>query len=200
MLDGENWMKNSQKMFSLIAFVLVLASITLPFWTVIMTAPTYPTRNLSMRVYSSYYEGDIAEWDTVGNLVGVKVPPPIPENIFVVIPIALYLIAALALLSAFKPAFSKIAAIAPFVLLTFLTAFTQYSLYVFGHDLDPNRPLRYVEPFTPPVIGLKKVGTLTTYHLPHIGSLLLIAAGVLLVFAYKKSRTVDNDATSPDKA
>jgi hypothetical protein len=193
-------MKNLPKTYSLIAFVLLLACMPMPFWTVIMTAPTYPTRNLSMRVYSSYFEGDIAEWDVVGNLVGVKVPPPIPEEIFVIIPIALYVIAALALLSAFKPALLKITMITPWLLLTALTAFTQYSLYIFGHDLDPARPLRYVEPFTPPVIGLKKVGTLTTYHLPHVGSLLLIAAGVFLVFAYRKSRMEPSYEDSPNKA
>ena len=192
-------MKNLPKTYSLIAFVLLVACMPMPFWTVIMTAPTYPTRNLSMRVYSSYFEGDIAEWDVVGNLVGVKVPPPIPEEIFTIIPIALYVIAALALLSAFKPALLKFTRLTPWFLLAFLTAFTQYSLYIFGHDLDPNRPLRYVEPFTPPVIGLKKVGTLTTYHLPHIGSFLLIAAAVFLAFAYKKSRMEDNHAISPDK-
>jgi len=193
-------MKNLPRTYSLIAFVLLVACMPMPFWTVIMTAPTYPTRNLSMRVYSSYYEGDIAEWDVVGNLVGVKVPPPIPENIFVVIPIVLYVIAALALLSAFKPKLLKITMTTPWLLLIALTAFTQYSLYVFGHDLDPNRPLRYVEPFTPPVIGLKKVGTLTTYHLPHVGSLMLIAAGVFLVFAYRKSRMEPTDEDSPNKA
>jgi len=193
-------MKNLPKTYSLIAFALLLACMPMPFWTVIMTAPTYPTRNLSMRVYSSYFEGDIAEWDVVGNLVGVKVPPPIPEEIFVIIPIALYVIAALALLSAFKPALLKITMITPWLLLTALTAFTQYSLYIFGHDLDPARPLRYVEPFTPPVIGLKKVGTLTTYHLPHVGSLLLIAAGVFLVFAYRKSRMEPSYEDSPNKA
>jgi hypothetical protein len=193
-------MTKKAKTYLLIAFALVLISLPLPFWTVIMTAPTYPERNLSMRVYSSYYEGDIAEWDVVGNLVGVKVPPPIPEGIFTVIPAALVLIAALTLLSIFKPKFLKLTMFMPWLLLLFLTAFTQYSLYVFGHDLDPNRPLRYVEPFTPPVIGIVKVGTLTTYHLPHIGSLLLISAGVLLVFAYKNKGNNINHAASKEKA
>ncbi len=192
--------KNKTKIFSLIAFVLIVISMPLPFWTVIMTAPTYPERNLSMRVYSSYYEGDIREWDIVGNLVGVKVPPPIPEEIFTVIPVALVIIALLALLSAFKPKLLKIAMWTPWILIAFLTVFTQYSLYLFGHDLDPSRPLRYVEPFTPPVIGIMKVGTLTTYHLPHIGSFLLISAGVLLVFAYKNTRKNENHENSPNKA
>lgn len=168
------------------AVVLLLISLPLPFWTVIMDAPTYPERNLSMRVYLNYFEGDIDEWNIVGNLVGVKVPPPIPEEAFVIVPLAMGALILICLAASFQPKLLKMAALGPWVFITALTIFTQYSLYLFGHDLDPNAPLKYVEPFTPPVIGIKKIGRMVTYHLPHVGSLLLVAAGVLLYFAYKE--------------
>ncbi|MEK6220651.1 MAG: hypothetical protein N2D54_00190, partial [Chloroflexota bacterium] len=79
-------MKPKQSLIlSITAIIFLLVSIPLPFWTVIMDAPTYPERNLSMRVYLNYFEGDIQEWNVVGNLVGVKVPPPIPEEVFVIV-------------------------------------------------------------------------------------------------------------------
>jgi hypothetical protein len=170
---------------SMIACVLFLASLPLPFWTVIMKAPTYPERNLSMRVYPHMYEGDIREWNVVGNLVGVKVPPPIPEVIFSIVPAVLIGLAVLSLVAAFRPGWLKLAVPAPWLVLLLLTAFTQYSLYLFGHDLAENRPLRYVDPFTPPVIGIKKVGTLVTYHLPHIGSVVFVCAAILLLWAFR---------------
>ena len=167
-----------------IAGGLFLVSLPLPYWTVIMKAPTYPERDLSIRVYPTYYEGDIREWNVVGNLVGVKVPPPIPDVAFVIVPALITLLALLSLVAGFNRGWLKTAMIAPWVVLAGLTAFTQYSLYIFGHDLAPDRPLRYVEPFTPPVIGVKKIGTMLTYHLPHVGSFVYMGAALLLVWAY----------------
>jgi amino acid transporter len=134
------------------------------------------------------YEGDIQEWDVVGNLVGVKVPPPIPEVVFSIVPVVMVVLALLNLVAAFKPALLKIATIAPWVVLAGLMIFTQYSLYIFGHDLAPDRPLRYVEPFTPPVIGVKKIGSLVTWHLPHVGSFVFIGAALLLYWAFRINR------------
>lgn len=179
-------LKTTSMKFCIAAVVLILISIPLPYWTVIMSAPTYPERNLSMRVYLNYFEGDIQEWNVVGNLVGLKVPPPIPEEVFIIVPIAIGVLILLCIAAIFKSQLLKYAAAGPWIILTALGIWTQYSLYVFGHDLDPNAPLRYIEPFTPPVIGYIKVGRMVTYHLPHVGSLLLILAGVLLFLAYKQ--------------
>lgn len=188
--------KNSVKLI-IAAIVLLLISLPMPFWAVIMDAPTYPERNLSMRVYLNYFEGDIDEWNIVGSLVGVKVPPPIPEEAFVIVPIAMGLLILICVVAVFQPKLLKIAAFGPWVFITALTIFTQYSLYLFGHDLDPNAPLRYIKPFTPPVIGIKKIGRMVTYHLPQEGSLLLVAAGVLLFFAYKEYKKETQIAASP---
>ena len=170
---------------ALIAAALFLVSLPLPYWTVIMKAPTYPEGNLSMRVYPTHYEGDIREWNLIGNLVGVKVPPPIPDLAFEIVPVLIVLLTIISLIAAFDQRWLAVSMIMPWILLIGLTAFTQYSLYIFGHDLDPDRPLRYIEPFTPPVIGIKKIGTLLTFHLPHVGSFLFIAASLLLYWGYR---------------
>jgi amino acid transporter len=183
-----------------IAGGLFLVSLPLPYWTVIMKAPTYPERDLSMRVYPTYYEGDIREWNVVGNLVGVKVPPPIPDVAFVIVPALITLLALLSLVAGFNRGWLKTAMIAPWVVLAGLTAFTQYSLYIFGHDLAPDRPLRYVEPFTPPVIGVKKIGTMLTYHLPHVGSFVYMGAALLLVWAYWQHNNEVNREEASDAA
>jgi len=179
-------LKNTPLKLVIIAIVLILVSFPLPYWTVIMDAPTYPTRNLSMRVYLTYFEGDIDEWNVVGNFVGVKVPPPIPEEVFTIVPIAVGLVVLLSILSIIKPQLLKFTIWGPWVVLTALAAWTQYSLYLFGHDLDPNAPLRVLKPFTPPVIGVIQIYSLTTYHLPHVGSFLFVTAGILLFLANRK--------------
>jgi hypothetical protein len=197
----EEFMNKRQPLiFSLVSTVLILVSLRLPYWTVIMKAPTYPERNLSMRVYPHLYEGDIQEWNVVGNLVGVKVPPPIPEFVFSIVPVVLVAVAALSFIAAFRPGWLKLVMPLPWLVLIALTAFTQYSLYIFGHDLAEDRPLRYVDPFTPPVIGIKKVGSLVTYHLPHVGSALFIAAAIMLFLAYRINKKESIHVESPQSA
>ncbi len=162
-----------------------------------MKAPTYPEGNLSMRIYSTHYEGDIREWNLIGKLVGVKVPPPIPDRAFEIVPVLIVLIAIISLIAAFDQRWLVVSMIMSWILLIALTAFTQYSLYVFGHDLDPDRPLRYIEPFTPPVIGISKIGTLTTFHLPHVGSFLFVVASLLLYWGYRTYKKELGGQTKP---
>jgi hypothetical protein len=69
-----------------------------------------------------------------------------------------------------------------------LVIWAQYSLYLFGHSLDPDRPLRYLQPFTPPVIGIVTLGKIKTYHFPHLGAVLFGIAGLLVVWTAWRSR------------
>lgn len=172
----------------IIAAILYLSSLALPYWMVTMKAPTYPEKNLAIRVWAYRYAGDVKEWNTVGRLVGVRVPPPFPKVIFVIFPAAVAGLAALTLAAAFKPKLLKAAAILPWVTLAGLGVWFQYILYRYGHNLDPERPLRYVQPFTPPLVGIVKVGSIVTYHLFHVGAVLFVAAAVLAVLAARGAK------------
>ena len=148
-----------------------------------MRAPTYPERALFVRVYAYRYTGDIKEWNRVGRLVGVHVPPPIPELVLRIIPAAVLILALLCLLAAWRERWLPVAAIAPWVVLVGMVVYAQYSLYLFGHTLDPNRPLKYIKPFTPPVIGVVHLGKIRTYHFPFVGALLYGVAALLIGWA-----------------
>lgn len=178
-----------RRILVLVAGGLFLFSLLFPYWVVRMRAPTYPEGPLVVRVYAYKYDGDIAEWNRVGRLVGVKVPPPIPEVVFTLFPLAVIGLAALCVVAAFREGWLKIAAIVPWLVLAVLIAFAQYSLYLFGHSLDPDRPLKYIQPFTPPVIGIVTLGKIRTYHFPYPGSILFGIASLLLVWAAWRSRT-----------
>lgn len=169
------------RLLALAAAVLFLASLAFPFWTARMQAPSYPEKALALHMYAYKHAGDIEEWNLVGRLVGVKVPPPIPPLFFRLFPAAVVALSALALFSAARGRWLLVAAIAPWLVLGILLAWGQYSLYLFGHNLDPERPLRYLQPFTPPIVGVITMGKIQTYHFPNVGSLLFGAAGALLV-------------------
>ncbi|MBI4199123.1 MAG: hypothetical protein HY535_01445 [Chloroflexi bacterium] len=170
-----------QQLLALAAVPLFLASLAFPFWTARMKAPTYPEKALAMELYAYKYDGDLEEWNRVGRAVGVRVPPPVPDVFFPLFTAAVVGMGALALAGALRERWLGVAAVCPWLVLGVLMAWGQYSLYLFGHSLDPERPLRYLEPFTPPIVGVLTLGKIQTYHFPYVGSLLFVAAAALVV-------------------
>lgn len=171
------------RMLLIIAAALFAISLKLPYWSVTMSAPTYPEKNLKISVYATKYVGDIKEWNVVGKLVGVQVPPPFPPVVFTVAPLLIAGFAVLTVVAAFRERWRKPAAVAPWVFLIGTAAYLQYILYQYGHNLDPERPLRYIKDFTPPVIGIVTVGKIRTFHVPDAGAVLFVVAAVLIFIA-----------------
>jgi hypothetical protein len=145
-----------------------------------MRAPTYPERDLVLNLYAYRYSGDIEELNLVGRLVGVHVPPPIAGAFFPLFTGGVVVLAVLAATSAFGRRPRLLAVRLPLVLIAGVLAWGQFTLYEWGHDLDPARPLRYLQEFTPPVIGMFDLGKIRTFHLPGIGSVLFFGAVTLL--------------------
>ena len=55
-------------------------------------------------------------------------------------------------------------------------------LYQYGHSIDPESALgSAIEPFTPPIIGVGKIGQFGTIASLEIGMYLAIAAGVVVL-------------------
>ncbi|MDP6420479.1 MAG: hypothetical protein QF672_04040 [SAR202 cluster bacterium] len=169
------------------AAVLFLTSIFVPYWLMTMTAPPYPNQMLKVSVHGDRLEGDVVEWHRVSRLVGVTVPPPMPEIDFKVMPIAMIASAALALLAALtrRRVLSISACFLAWTVSVGMLGVLQYRLYLIGHDLDPTAPLRFFVKggFTPPAIGKLTVGSITTYHIPHVGTALTFAAILILTAA-----------------
>ena len=49
-----------------------------------------------------------------------------------------------------------------------------YKLYVFGHNLDPDAPLK-IPPFTPAIFGTKQIANFVTHSYPAVGGLFIFA-------------------------
>lgn len=127
--------------------------------------------------------GDVRELTIVSRLVGVDVKLP-PDVLFVAFPALIVALAVLCVLAALRARWAVVAAMAPWVVLLGLTVGMQIFLYGIGHNLAPDRPLKLLEPFTPPVFGTFGMGqSVRTWHLPHAGSVLYVIGGLLAVRA-----------------
>lgn len=167
-----------KRLFFLISAVLFLITLKLPFWMARMTAPSYPEGALVVRLYPNALVGDIKEINVVGGMLGMIIPD-VPRAAFISFQVSLVALAALSLIAAFSRRFEKPAVVLPWVVLLGLSGYAQYSLYVFGHSLPPDRPLLWFEPFTPPLFGMVVKHSIKTYHLPGLGGLTFFAATAL---------------------
>ncbi len=176
----------------LLVLVIPLAlAFTQPLWRISLRAPQYPN-GLWMEIYTHKVEGGndgqhIKEINTLNHYIGMHKIDRAELSDLDWIPFALGLLIVLALRCA---AIGNIRALVDLVVLTgYITVFAfgrfVYKLYVFGHNLDPEAPIK-VNPFTPAVFGTKQVANFTTHSWPQLGSLYvgLFATGILVILGW----------------
>lgn len=166
-----------KRLVFLVSAALFLIALRLPFWVALMKAPSYP-QGLQVRLYPYGLVGDIKEINTVGWMLGLTIPE-VPKVAYLAFQVALVMLALICLLAVFARPFEKVAVAASWLVLIGLTGYAQYSLYVFGHNLPPDRPLQWFEPFTPPLVGVIVKQSIRTYHLFHAGGLAFFVATLL---------------------
>lgn len=175
----------SRVALALLVIPLVMA-ISRPLWTIHMEAPQYP-KGLHMNIYAHKLEGGnngqhIQEINTLNHYIGMHKIDRGELSDLDWIPFAL---GALVILALRVAAIGNVRALVDLAVLTFYVggfsmARFVYKLYVFGHNLDPKAPLK-VAPFTPAILGTKKIANFTTHSYPMIGTYLvgIFAMGVV---------------------
>lgn len=177
-----------------ILLVLVLIPLALamtePLWKISMTAPQYP-KGLYMEIYAHKIEGGnngqhIKEINTLNHYIGMHKIDRAELSDLDWIPFALGVLVLLTLRCAAIGNVRMLVDLSVLALYIGLFAFGRfvYKLYVFGHNLDPDAPLK-VDPFTPAVFGTKRIANFVTTSYPQAGSYLIgvFFAGVLGVLA-----------------
>jgi len=169
---------------------LVLA-FTQPLWRISMTAPQYPD-GLYMEIYTHKIDGGnkgqhIKEINTLNHYIGMRKIDRAELSDLDWIPFGLGLLMVLTLRCA---AIGNVRALIDLAVLAgYIGVFAMgrfiYKMYVFGHNLDPDAPIR-LEPFTPAIFGTKKIANFSTQSYPQLGSVFIgiFFAGVLGVLGW----------------
>jgi hypothetical protein len=169
-----------------IAALLLVASTFMPYWSMKMTAPQYP-KGLFVNVYVNRLEGDMKEIDSLNHYLGMA---PLDSGGQLERSISLVSILAIGLLlaaSVFVHSKWAILFVLPVLLYPVIfIADLWYILYQFGHSIDPKSALGgAIQPFTPPIVGMGKVGQFGTHANFEIGFYLaLLAVLVSLIGLY----------------
>lgn len=168
---------------SLAAIGLQIASLFQPWWWIKLYAPQYP-KGLKIVISLTGVSGDAKEVDILNHYIGMA---SLTKAAVLERQLAGYGIAVLAIAVVVVAllAGKKLGKLLGFVGFAFPFAFLAdsfYWMYRFGHNLDPEAPIR-LPPFTPQLFGNGQIGQFMTFAQPSTGFWLAVGAFVALVAA-----------------
>lgn len=183
------------RLLILIASILLLGSFHFPLWTMTFTSNQY-LDGLALQIYPHQLEGgktpnrdDLREINSLNHYIGMR---PLLESDFSEFTWLPFVLGILTILSLRAMVIGKMAGLVDvFVLFSYFGLFSFWSfyhrLYTYGHNLDPLAAIK-VQPFTPPLFGMKQIANFTIYSLPATGSFMLVGYSLLLLLAIFLSR------------
>lgn len=180
---------------SIIIIILCIASLwAFPMWQIDLRAPQYP-QGLNMKIWINNVTGDVDIINGLNHYIGMKTIHKQDFKEFVYLPITMIAFMALGLVA--LVANKKIG----YYIWTFLFAviglLSFYDFYKweyeYGHNLDPNAPIKVPGmAYQPPLLGYKKMLNFEALSQPDIGGWFYLAAGAIIVFVcfyeWKKSK------------
>jgi hypothetical protein len=165
-----------------VAALLLLVSVFLPYWKMTLLAPQYPG-GLHVTAYVNELTGDVAEIDGLNHYIGMR---PLNEaaklersvSIFAIGALALLVLAAIYVHTKWVVPLVLPAILLPVVFLLDL----QYWLRDFGLNLDETAALSSaIDPFVPKVLGSGMIAQFETIAKPGVGLWLAIVASILCI-------------------
>lgn len=175
--------------FFIIAAVLMVVSISYPYWGLVLQAPQYPG-GLQLRVFVNYMTGDedprldeVAEIDGLNHYIGMKsLYEAARLERSIAIPAVILMVALLAVAAFWRKRWTWLltlpAMLFPFIFLADLWLWMSY----YGQNLDPYAPLSSsIQPFTPPVLGEGVIGQFKTVASVDTGWMILVVGSLLIL-------------------
>jgi copper chaperone NosL len=185
------WSKRLPQAFFLIAAVLMLISISQPYWGMVLEAPQYPG-GLSMRVFVNFMTGDddprldeVREIDGLNHYIGMKsLYDAAAFERSIAIPAVILMVGLLLAAAFWSRRWTWLLTIPaltfPFVFLGDLA----FWMTNYGQNLDPYAPLSSaIQPFTPPILGEGVIGQFRTIAYVDTGWYIIFAGTILIAVA-----------------
>lgn len=178
-------MNRSEQVLILVAAIFIAAAGILPIWRIEIWAPQYP-EGLLMQIGASDITGNVDQINILNHYIGMKKITPADFSELRILP---WIFGAL-VVSGLYVSWLKSRRAAKIWFMSKLTlgavGFVDFALwgYDFGHNLDPNAPIKVPGlSYQPPLIGGKTLLNINSYSLPDIGGYLLISAFILSFLA-----------------
>ena len=180
-------MKNLPRILMFLAVVLLASLFIWPMWSITLLAPQYPD-GVQMHIYidkiGGSSPGTLQNVNILNHYIGMQKiePDSIPELKYMKPIVIFFMLTALIAAIVDRKMIYGIWGL--LLLLVFLVGLYDFYLweYDYGHNLDPNAPMKFEgASFQPPLIGRKEILNFTAISLPHVGGVL---AGLSLLFSF----------------
>ncbi|MBI5670943.1 MAG: cytochrome C [Chloroflexi bacterium] len=185
---SRRWLKWLPSVLFLGAAVLLLVSISAPYWGLVLQAPQYPG-GLRMRVFVNNMTGDedprldeVREIDGLNHYIGMKsLYEAAKFERSIALPAVFIMAVLLVVAAVWRRRWTWLLALPAFAFpVVFLADLGLWMAY-YGQNLDPYAPLSSsIQPFTPPILGEGVIGQFKTIAYVDTGWY-IIAAGSLLI-------------------
>jgi hypothetical protein len=188
---SRRWVKWLPPVFFLVAAVLLIVSISVPYWGLILHAPQYPG-GLRVRVFVNNMTGDedpkldeVHEIDGLNHYIGMQsLYEAAKFERSIAIPAVIAMIILLVVAALWRRRWTWLLAIPalsfPVVFLVDLGFWMNY----YGQNLDPSAPLSSaIHPFSPPVLGEGVIGQFKTIAYVDTGWYIVVTGSILIAAA-----------------
>ncbi len=188
---SRRWVKWLPSAFFLVAAVLLIVSIAVPYWGLVLEAPQYPG-GLRVRVFVNYMTGDedpkldeVHEIDGLNHYIGMQsLYEAAKFERSIAIPAVIAMIILLVVAALWRRRWTWLLAIPalsfPVVFLVDLGFWMNY----YGQNLDPSAPLSSaIHPFSPPVLGEGVIGQFKTIAYVDTGWYIIVVGSILIATA-----------------
>ena len=166
----------------LVAGSLLLISLLLPYWQITLHAPQYP-KGLVVEAYAFKLVGDVSEVDGLNHYIGMMKLDDAAVLERTIAPLAIPVIAMLAILSFWMAGIWRTLARLPIIIFPMVFVLDLFGwLYYAGHSLDPHAALSSsIKPFTPHIAGIGTIGQFSTEAVFLPGFFLAVLAAVVVI-------------------
>lgn len=197
-------MNNKSKALMIIASLILILTFFFPIWSIELQAPQYP-EGLGLKIWinevSGLNEHDLQNINGLNHYIGMK--PILPETIpeLKVIPYIFVFMILFGITIAFigKKVLIKLW-ISLFLILSVVGLVDFYLWgYDYGHDLNPNAPIKVPNlTYQPPLIGSKQLLNINAVSLPDVGTYCIILSLAIAGFVLYRERSLRKPKKSKD--
>ncbi len=180
-------MNKKSRIILAVASVILIGVYFQPIWMIRLEAPQYP-EGIGLNIWVNKITGqqpqDLQNINGLNHYIGMKTitPESIPE--LIIIPPVIGFLILSGLFVAYKGNKKLLVAWVVIFMVIAISGLVDFYLweYDYGHDLNPNAPIKVPGmSYQPPLFGSKKMLNITATSLPHIGGV-IVAVSLLLGF------------------
>lgn len=180
-------MSNRSRIIIAFSSLLLVLTFFFPLWKIDLNAPQYP-EGLGLRIWLHQISGlkpnDLQSINGLNHYIGMK---PIEQDSIPELTIMPYIMIFMILsglaIALFKQKKMVYIWLLLFVILGIIGLYDFYIWgYEYGHNLDPNAPIKVPEmTYQPPLIGSKQLLNINAVSLPSISSFLILISILLII-------------------